>query len=69
VDGASQGALSSYTFTNVPANHTIEVSFAVNTYSLTPSAGTHTHGAITPATAVTVRYGGSQTFNIIPNTN
>ena len=28
VDGVSQGALTSYTFTNVKADHTIAVSFA-----------------------------------------
>ncbi len=35
VDGISQGALSSYTFTDVTANHTINVTFAPLLYTLT----------------------------------
>lgn len=35
VDGSSVGALTSHTFTNVTANHTIAASFAINTYTLT----------------------------------
>jgi PKD repeat protein len=38
VDGASVGAAASHTFNNVTANHTIEASFAINTYSLTITA-------------------------------
>lgn len=34
VDGASVGAVTSYTFNNVTANHTIGASFALNTYAL-----------------------------------
>jgi len=32
VDGESKGVVSSYTFTNVTADHTISASFAINTY-------------------------------------
>ena len=35
VDGVSVGAVTSYTFTNVTANHTIAASFAINTYTIT----------------------------------
>lgn len=35
VDGISVGAVSSHTFTNVTANHTIAAGFAINTYTLT----------------------------------
>ncbi len=35
VDGSSVGAVTSYTFLNVTANHTISASFAINTYTLT----------------------------------
>jgi uncharacterized repeat protein (TIGR02543 family) len=35
VDGASVGAVTSYTFTNVKANHTLAASFAINHYTLT----------------------------------
>jgi hypothetical protein len=34
VDGVSQGAINSYTFTNITSNHTLEASFAINTYTL-----------------------------------
>lgn len=54
----------SYTFSNVAANHTIDATFAVATYSITPSAGTG--GSISPTSAV-INYGDSQTFSITPN--
>ena len=66
MDGASVGAVSDYTFTNVTANHTITAAFAINTYVITPTAGAG--GSITPSTPQTVNYGGSQTFTITPNT-
>ncbi len=37
VDGVSQGAVGSYTFSNVQANHTISASFTANTYTLSVS--------------------------------
>jgi hypothetical protein len=68
VDGASVGEVSSYTFSNVTANHTIAASFTVasSTYTISASAGTN--GTITPSGSVSVSYGGSQTFSITPNT-
>ena len=39
VDGSSVGAVTSYTFNSVGANHTISASFAIDTYTLTASAG------------------------------
>ena len=66
VDGVSKGTLTTYTFNDVTANHTIAATFAINTYTLTPSAGAH--GSITPPAPVTVDYGGSQTFNFLPET-
>ncbi len=65
VDGNSQGAITSYTFSNVTANHTISATFAINTYTITATAGNG--GTVTPATA-TVNSGGSQTFTITPDT-
>lgn len=63
VDGTSVGAVATYTFTNVIANHTIVASFvAVPTYTITASAGTG--GSIAPTGAVTVSQGASQTFAI-----
>jgi len=65
-DGVSQGAVSSYTFTNVQADHAITANFAINIYNITASAGTN--GAISPSKSISVDYGGSQTFNITANT-
>ena len=48
----SVGAVTSYTFTNVLANHTISASFAINTFTITATAGTN--GSIAPSGAVTV---------------
>ncbi len=66
VDGSSVGAVTSYTFTNVAANHTIAASFAINTYTITASAGAN--GSITPSGAVTVNSGANQSFSIAANT-
>ena len=65
VDGSSVGAVTSYTFTNVTANHTISASFAIDTRTITASAGAD--GAINPSGAVLVNYGDNQTFTITPN--
>lgn len=65
VDGVSQGAITSYTFSNVTANHTIFASFKLKTFVITAVAGAN--GVIAPAGEVTVNYGGSQTFVITPN--
>ncbi|MDD2335986.1 MAG: malectin domain-containing carbohydrate-binding protein [Geobacteraceae bacterium] len=53
-----------YTFSSVAANHTIGATFAVNTYSIIPSAGSG--GSISPTTAL-INYGESQSFSITPN--
>ena len=47
VDAASVGAVTSYTFTNVTANHTIAASFAIDTYTITASAGSNGSSAST----------------------
>jgi len=67
VDSVSNGTVSSYTFTNVVANHTISASFTIDTYTITPYAGAG--GAISPSTPQTVNYGGYQEFTIIPDAN
>ena len=64
VDQVSVGPVTSYTFTGVNANHTISVTFARNTYTLTATAGLN--GGISPAGTTTVGYGDSQTFIITP---
>ncbi|BBO91074.1 fibronectin type III domain-containing protein [Desulfosarcina ovata] len=62
VDGVSQGAVTTYTFTSVSAAHTISASFAIDTYSITASAGDG--GNISPSGRITVDAGSSQTFTI-----
>ena len=64
VDDVSQGAVSSYTFSNVQAAHSISASFAINTHDITVTQGAN--GVITPGTT-TVNYGESQSFTITPN--
>jgi hypothetical protein len=67
VDGSSVGAVASYTFSSVTANHTISVSFAANgsSYTITASAGSN--GSISPSGAVSVNQGGSQSFAVRPS--
>ena len=65
VDGVSVGAVTTYTFENVTSNHTIRAVFAINTYTLTASAGAG--GSITPGGTVTVNYGNDQAFTITPD--
>ena len=45
MEGVSVGAVASYTFTGGVANHTIAASFAIDTYTITASAGAN--GAMT----------------------
>ncbi len=63
VDGVSVGAVSSYTFNNVTANHTISVTFKLKTYTLTtnvvgqgtvtrnPDKSKYNHGEVVQLTA------------------
>ena len=62
VDDVSVGPVTSYTFSNVTAIHTISASFAINTYTITPSAGAN--GSISPNTPQTVAHGADQAFTI-----
>ena len=64
VDGVSVGPVTSYTFSGVSTDHTLSASFAIDTRTVTASAGAH--GTISPSGAVAVPYGGSQTFTISP---
>src|SRR6185437_12208211 len=66
VDGASVGAVPSYTFSNVTANHTIAASFAINTYTIVSSAGPN--GTISPNGNTTVNCGDNQVYTITPAT-
>ena len=64
VDGSSVGAVTSYTFTNIMASHTISASFAIDTHTITASAGAG--GGISPSGAVIVDHGADQAFSITP---
>jgi len=69
VDGTSVGAVASYPFSNVTADHTIAATFKTanaTTYTITASAGTG--GSISPAGTKTISSGGSQTYTITPAT-
>ena len=68
VDGVNQGAITSYTFSKVQANHTISATFQVvttTTFTITASAGAN--GSISPSGTVTANQGASQSFAISPN--
>ncbi|MBI5021905.1 MAG: T9SS type A sorting domain-containing protein [Ignavibacteriales bacterium] len=65
VDGSTVGKVSSYTFTNVTDNHTINATFAIDTLTITASAGAN--GTISPSGTVPVLYGSNQTFTFIPS--
>ncbi len=68
VDGSYVGAVSSYTFTSVTANHTIDAIFkstSLPQYTVTVTSGAN--GAISPSGSVSITEGNDQTFTIIPN--
>ena len=64
VDGLSVGAVSTYSFNNVTADHIIYAEFAANEYTITVSQPAN--GVITPGTT-TVLYGATPTFVINPS--
>ena len=68
VDGVSVGAVTSYTFSNVTAAHSISASFAVisSTYTISASAGLG--AAFRHQGLFMVQNGGSKVFTITPKT-
>jgi hypothetical protein len=66
VDGANLGALVSYQFTNLVANHSIRAYFSIDTFTVAASAGPN--GTVNPSGSVTVNYGSNRTFTIHPDT-
>jgi hypothetical protein len=68
VDGASVGAVATYSFSSVSANHTIAASFAANPTSFTLTASAGTGGSISPSGPVSVSKGTSKTFTVTPHT-
>ena len=66
VDGVVQSPVpSSYTFTNINANHTIAASFVHNPVTITANAGIG--GRISPSGNVSVAYEANQIFTITPS--
>jgi subtilisin-like proprotein convertase family protein len=63
VDGVSQGAIGTYTFTDVQAPHSISATFSLNTYAITVTAGSN--GSISPSTG-NVNCGSNATYTITP---
>lgn len=64
VDGTNVGAVSTYTFSSVNANHTISAAFSINLDTIVATAGAH--GTISPSGSTVYPYGSSQTYTITP---
>src|SRR5439155_23735464 len=65
VDGASVGAVPSYTFNNVQADHTIHALFAAFSYKITISAGPN--GSTSPSGSTMVDCGSSLKVTVTPD--
>ena len=68
VDGASVGAVTSYKFTNVTADHTISATFQSSSITYAIKASTGANGSIAPAGTTNVTWGNNQTYSITPAT-
>jgi fibronectin type 3 domain-containing protein len=65
VDGVNIGAVASYSFETVTADHTIDAYFSISQFNLIASAGPH--GSFSPNNdTITVLYNGTQTYTLIP---
>ena len=65
VDNVSIGAVGTYTFNNITANHTIAAAFGIGNFSIMATAGPN--GTIIPSGVVTVTAGQNQSFTITPD--
>ena len=65
VDNVSIGAVTTYTFMNVTAAHTISATFSLLTYNITASAGAG--GTISSNGVTSVNCGANKTYTITPN--
>lgn len=65
VDGASVGAVTTYTLSGVKADHTVNATFTPADFTVTATAGAN--GTITPSGAVIVKGTSDQTFAIAAN--
>ena len=57
--------MTSYAFSGIAADHTIDASFTIDTFTLTATAGAH--GAIDPAGATVKDYGTDLAYTITPD--
>lgn len=64
VDGKGVGAVDSYTFANITADHTLQATFQKKTFTVTATAGSG--GGIDPSGTTTVEYGDALSFEITP---
>jgi hypothetical protein len=67
VDVTASVSNGQYTIANVTEDHTVEATFAINQYTVTPSVGSGS-GTISPDTQQTVNHGGSVQFTLTPAT-
>jgi len=67
VNNSSVGAVNSYSFSNVTSNQTISVEFEKIMLTINVICGDN--GTISPSGEISVEYGTSKTFTIIPNEN
>lgn len=65
VDGQSIGAVTEYTLENIVNDHSVAVTFARQTYTITAVAGDH--GGISPSGEMSVAYGQDVSFTITPD--
>ena len=65
VDDESKGALDTYEFKDIKANHSIEATFAIDKYTIKVKTGEG--GNISPSENITVEHGASQKFTITPS--
>ncbi len=65
IDGVSQGSISSYVFTNVTSEHSIEAEFLINTYTITGSSSPG--GALSFQGSTTVTHGSDLICSIHPD--
>jgi hypothetical protein len=66
IDGEPSGSIPEFTFPGSCGNHTIDASFALNTYTIGATAGEG--GTIDPQGEISIGHGANQTFTITPET-
>ena len=67
VDGVSMGAITTYTFDSITADHIIAVNAVVKTYTITSSVSDVLGGTVTPLGETTVNCGDSQNYTVTVN--